>query len=376
MHQGYVWDLEVPRRIGDAKVYIVGGWVRDKFMGCPSQDKDFLVVGGTHELMIEHGYKQVGLDFPVYLHPESGDEYALARTERKTGPGYGGFSTDSSPTITVEEDLMRRDLTINAMALDLETGELIDPCGGRHDMNRTFLRHTSDAFMEDPVRILRTARFAARYNFNVHKTTNDFMRGMVLAGAMNELEPHRVWAEMSRGLMERNPRQLFQVLDDCEALRAMEHPWVGGVYASGIWMTGYPLSPLTLPQRFALISEHFSPEDLKKARIPTDCARLSTILHEWKHSVPLYDQATSDTKLRMLAGVGAIGKDRATDLFPRFISTFLAWGDTRFDQFRIPQIDRMQTHANHINLLVPPADLPVKRIPEWMLTSKREIVRG
>jgi tRNA nucleotidyltransferase (CCA-adding enzyme) len=199
------------------KVYVVGGAVRDELLGLPVKDRDYVVVGASPERMIEQGYMPVGSDFPVFLHPETKEEHALARTERKTAPGYKGFVFHASPEVTLEEDLDRRDFTINAMARD-EDGRLIDPHGGEHDLRLGLLRHVSDAFAEDPVRILRAARFAARFGFAVAPGTMALMRAMVEAGEADALVPERVWQEVSRGLMELKPSRMFEVLRASGAL--------------------------------------------------------------------------------------------------------------------------------------------------------------
>jgi tRNA nucleotidyltransferase (CCA-adding enzyme) len=194
------------------KVYVVGGAVRDELLGLAVQDRDYVVVGSTPEEMERLGYKPVGKDFPVFLHPQTHEEYALARTERKSGRGYKGFTVHASPDVTLEDDLRRRDLTINAMAKD-EKGNLIDPFGGKADLEKKILRHVSEAFAEDPVRILRTARFAARFGFEVAPQTMALMKRMVNSGETDYLVPERVWQELSRGLMEREPQRMFEVLE-------------------------------------------------------------------------------------------------------------------------------------------------------------------
>ncbi|MEO7055511.1 MAG: multifunctional CCA addition/repair protein [Caldimonas sp.] len=198
--------------------YIVGGAVRDRLLGLPVQDRDWVVVGATPEAMLADGYTAVGADFPVFLHPQTKEEYALARTERKTAPGYRGFEVHAAAEVTLEEDLQRRDLTINAMAEE-SSGSLVDPWGGSRDLAAKVLRHVSPAFSEDPVRILRVARFAARFaDFTVAPETFVLMRGMVDAGEIDALVPERVWREVSRGLMERAPSRMFGVLRECGAL--------------------------------------------------------------------------------------------------------------------------------------------------------------
>jgi tRNA nucleotidyltransferase (CCA-adding enzyme) len=209
--------------------YIVGGAVRDRLLGLPVQDRDWVVVGATPEELRQLGYKAVGADFPVFLHPETKEEYALARTERKTAPGYHGFSFHAAPDVTLEEDLQRRDLTINAMAQD-PAGQLTDPWGGARDLAAGLLRHVSPAFAEDPVRILRVARFAARFNgFRVAPETEALMRAMVDSGEVDVLVPERVWRELSRGLMEARPSRMFEVLRQCGALERVL-PEVAGLW--------------------------------------------------------------------------------------------------------------------------------------------------
>ena len=200
------------------QTYLVGGAVRDALLGVPGSDRDWVVVGATPADMVDAGYLPVGRDFPVFLHPQTKEEYALARTERKTAPGYHGFQFHAAPEVTLEQDLARRDLTINAMARD-EGGTLIDPHGGRRDLADGVLRHVSPAFAEDPVRILRLARFAARLPaFRVAPETEALMRAMVAAGEVDALVAERVWQELSRGLMEARPSRMFEVLRSCGAL--------------------------------------------------------------------------------------------------------------------------------------------------------------
>ena len=205
------------------QIYQVGGSVRDKFLGLPVADRDWVVVGATPQEMESLGYRLVGKDFPVFLHPQSHEEYALARTERKVGPGYKGFTVHASPDVSLEEDLRRRDLTINAMALTPD-GSLVDPFGGAADLQQRRLRHVSPAFSEDPVRILRVARFAARFaslGFEVAEETLALMRAMVEAGEVDALVPERVWTELLRALNETTPSRFFEVLRTCGALRVL-----------------------------------------------------------------------------------------------------------------------------------------------------------
>jgi len=202
------------------KIYLVGGAIRDQLLGLPVKERDWVIVGATPRELTKLGFRQVGKEFPVFLHPETNEEYALARMERKTGPGYKGFAFDASPSVTLEEDLQRRDLTINAMA-EMTDGVLIDPYQGKKDLQQRWLRHVSPAFAEDPVRILRVARFAARYanlGFRVAPETNALMRAMTTAGEVNALVAERVWKELERALAEKNPEEFFHVLAECDAL--------------------------------------------------------------------------------------------------------------------------------------------------------------
>ncbi len=200
------------------QIYCVGGAVRDRLLGLPVQDHDWVVVGGTPEQMVARGFMPVGADFPVFLHPQTHEEYALARTERKTAAGYKGFNIHASPDVTLEQDLLRRDFTINAIAQDAD-GKLIDPYGGQRDLQAGVLRHVSDAFAEDPVRILRGSRFAARFGFSIAPETLQLMRTMVANGEVDVLVAERVWQELARGLMESHPSRFFLTLRECGALQ-------------------------------------------------------------------------------------------------------------------------------------------------------------
>ena len=260
--------------------YLVGGAVRDALLGRVSTDRDWVLVGANVDELIAAGYIAVGLDFPVFLHPQTREEHALARTERKTAPGYHGFVFHADPNVTLEEDLLRRDLTINAIAQD-ESGTLIDPFGGRRDLAAKRLRHVSSAFAEDPVRILRVARFAARFaDFSVADETRALMRQMVAQGEVDALVPERVWQELARGLMEVRPSRMFEVLRDCGALarllpevdrlwgvpqRADYHPEVDtGVHLMMVLDMAARLQA-SLPVRFACLGH-----DLGKGTTPAD----------------------------------------------------------------------------------------------------------
>ena len=262
------------------EIYAVGGAVRDELLGLPVKDRDWMVVGATPQDMLGRGFVAVGRDFPVFLHPQTHEEYALARTERKTAPGYAGFAFHAAPGVTLEQDLVRRDLTINAMAKDA-AGAIIDPHGGRADLAARVLRHVSPAFAEDPVRILRVARFAARFaDFSIAAETMELMRGMVAAGEADALVAERVWQELARGLMEARPSRMFEVLRECGALlrllpeldalwgvpqRADYHPEIDtGVHVMMVIDMSARLAA-SLPARFAALMH-----DLGKARTPAD----------------------------------------------------------------------------------------------------------
>ena len=205
------------------KVFLVGGAVRDQLLGIPVKERDWVVVGSTPQQLLNKHFKQVGRDFPVFLHPKTNEEYALARTERKSAPGYYGFECNFSDSVTLEEDLARRDLTINAMAID-EHGNLVDPYYGRQDIKDKILRHVSPAFIEDPVRVLRVARFAARFHFLGFKLANEtrsLMYSMMKRGELLHLVPERVWQELQRSLEERNPEQFILILRSCDALKVV-----------------------------------------------------------------------------------------------------------------------------------------------------------
>ena len=275
---------------------MVGGAVRDALLGLPIQDRDWVVVGGTPEELVARGFLPVGKDFPVFLHPTTKEEYALARTERKTARGYHGFAVHAAPDVTLEQDLARRDLTINSIAacayinwatgqfdteFSLNPADLIDPFGGQQDLQAKVLRHVTDAFREDPVRILRVARFAARFtDFTVAPSTMQLMNDMVAHGEADALVAERVWQELSRGLMEAKPSRLFDVLRDCGALkrllpevdrlwgvpqRADYHPEVDtGMHLMMVLDMAARLDA-PLPVRFACLMH-----DLGKGTTPTD----------------------------------------------------------------------------------------------------------
>lgn len=258
------------------KIYLVGGAVRDLLMGLEPKDKDYVVVGATPQQMLDMGYSQVGASFPVFLHPDTGDEYALARTERKTGVGYNGFDVVFDPTITLEQDLIRRDLTINSMAKDLTTGEIIDPYGGRQDLIERTLRHTSEAFAEDPVRVLRTARFAARYGFAVADDTIELMRSIVRE--IDAVPAERVFAEFAKGLMEAYPNEMYDVLKAAQADKSAHvAPYLSGWVKADIDRLQEHHSMIP---RFAVIAGGFNAAAYDKLRIPVELSRVAKAV--WK----------------------------------------------------------------------------------------------
>ena len=262
------------------QTFIVGGAVRDELLGRPNADRDYVVVGATPEAMLSQGFRPVGKDFPVFLHPTTHEEYALARTERKTGRGYHGFAFHAAPDVTLEDDLARRDLTINAMAKAAD-GSLIDPFHGQRDLQAKLLRHVGPAFAEDPVRILRIARFAARFSdFSIAPETLELMRGMVAAGEVDHLVAERVWQELAKGLMEDQPSRMFAVLRDCGALarllpevdklfgvpqRADYHPEIDTGIHTLMVVDQSALRGFALPVRFSALTH-----DLGKAETPAD----------------------------------------------------------------------------------------------------------
>ncbi len=268
------------------KIYVVGGAIRDELLGLPVRDRDYVVVGATPEQMAAQGFRPVGKDFPVFLHPDTQEEYALARTERKTAAGYHGFQFFYAPDVTLEEDLARRDLTINAMAQEVQpggvlSGPVVDPFNGEADLRARVFRHVSEAFLEDPVRILRIARFAARFaDFTVAPETMALMKKMVEAGEVDALVPERVWQELARGLMETKPSRMLEVLRECGALarvlpevdslfgvpqRADYHPEVDtGIHV--MMVIDYAAAQnYALPVRFAALTH-----DLGKATTPVE----------------------------------------------------------------------------------------------------------
>lgn len=360
------------------KVYQVGGAVRDALLGLPVKDTDHVVVGATPEEMERLGYRPVGKDFPVFLHPKTNEEYALARTERKTAKGYKGFQVFASPEVTLEEDLARRDLTINAIARDAD-GRLIDPFNGQADIHSKTLRHVSEAFAEDPVRILRAARFAARFTeFSVASETMQLMRQMVEAGEVDALVAERVWQEMAKGLMETKPSRMFEVLRECGALQRIfpeldrlwgvpqppqHHPEVDtGVHV--MMVIDYAASQgYSLPVRFAALTHDLgkgtTPTDMlprhigheersvnllkavcKRLRVPNDCKELAHIVAKFHGKVHAVFEMRPGTLVQFLQDTDAIRQPQ------RFREFLLACesdsrGRTGYEDRPFPQAERL-----------------------------------
>jgi len=363
------------------KMWMVGGAVRDALLGLPVNDRDWVVVGATPQELADAGYVPVGKDFPVFLHPDTKEEVALARTERKSAPGYRGFTIHADPSVTLEEDLLRRDLTINAMAQD-EHGEVIDPYAGQQDLRDKVLRHVSPAFAEDPVRILRLARFAARFaDFRIAPETEALMQQMVAHGEVDALVPERVWQELARGLMEQKPSRMFEVLRGCGALErllpevnrlwgvpqpAAHHPEVDtGVHLMLVLDMAAQLSaPLTV--RFACLGHdlgkgttpanelprHIAHEarsvKLVKAvcerlRVPTDCRELAEAVAREHGNVHRSAELDAAAVMRLLERCDAWRRPQ------RFAELLLACecdarGRTGFEDRPYPQRERLQ-HA-------------------------------
>lgn len=266
------------------KIYLVGGAVRDGLLKLPVKDKDWVVVGATPQQMLDEGYQQVGKDFPVFLHPQSHEEYALARTERKSGQGYTGFTCYSAPDVTLEQDLLRRDLTINAIAQD-ENGGLIDPYNGLSDIERRLLRHVSPAFNEDPLRVLRVARFAARYahlNFQIAPETLALMREMTDNGEIAYLTAERVWKETESALTSRNPQVFFAVLRECGALKVL-FPEIDALYGVPAPAKWHPEIDTGIHTLMTLsIAAQLSPEvDVRFATLCHDLGKGLTPKEKW-----------------------------------------------------------------------------------------------
>ena len=365
------------------QIYMVGGAVRDQLLGLPVNDRDWVVVGATPEQMQALGYLPVGKDFPVFLHPETREEYALARTERKTAPGYKGFAFHTAQDVTLEQDLARRDLTINSIAEPAGltvSGSLFDPYNGQKDLQDRVLRHVTDAFREDPVRILRVARFAARFtDFSIAPETMALMREMVEDGEVDALVPERVWQELSRGLMEAQPSRMLTVLRDCGALqrllpevarlwgvpqRADYHPEVDtGIHLMMVLDMAARLQA-SLPVRFACLvhdlgkgttpadalPRHIGHEErsarllkglAERLRVPTDCRELADVVAREHGNIHRSENLAAAATVRLLERCDAIRKPQ------RFAQVLQACecdarGRLGFEDAAYPQAARLQ----------------------------------
>lgn len=281
------------------KIYKVGGYVRDKLMGLEPKDCDYVVVGSTPEEMLSLGYEQVGKDFPVFLHPKTGDEYALARTERKTGLGYGGFDVETK-NVSLEEDLFRRDLTINAMALD-DNDNIIDPYNGSADIKNKILKHVSEHFKEDPVRILRIARFSARYNFSIAKETLSMMKEMVDNGEFDNLTSERVWKEFEKVLSEKH---LINFFNNLESIGAFEKiPGFTSIKEKDFFnniQEHHAISNYLFTLNLVHVFSNMNKNDLKTWKMPSDIIQKINQFSEWKDKTNFYSAMENEEKLKFI----------------------------------------------------------------------------
>lgn len=279
------------------RTYLVGGAVRDMVMGVEPKDRDYVVVGATEDQMLSAGFSRVGASFPVFLHPESGDEYALARVERKVGVGYTGFEVTFDPSIRLEDDLKRRDLTMNAMAIEVIDGHLvgdvIDPYDGKSDIRNKVIRHVSESFAEDPVRVLRAARFAARYGFSVDPATNELMRQ--IAPELNFVPAERIFAEFEKGIGERYYPTMFDVLRECGAWR------VGALRPYSAHHHGLVSSHFNdILTRKVLLLMGFTSQDMEHCRIPSDLRRYTSAVQRTYHRLASYHALSAKDRVRLL----------------------------------------------------------------------------
>ncbi len=370
------------------QIFVVGGAVRDALMGLAVSDRDWVVVGSTPEAMTAQGYAPVGKDFPVFLHPQTREEYALARTERKTARGYKGFAVQAAPDVTLEEDLARRDLTVNAMAVpealahaapNAWAGQIVDPYGGQADLHNKVLRHVTEAFAEDPVRILRLARFAARFaDFSVADETMALMRQMVSDGEVDHLVPERVWQELAKGLMSERPSRMFEVLRACGALQVLlpeldrlwgvpqrpeYHPEIDtGIHMMLVMDMAARLN-MPLPVRVACLMHDLgkgtTPPDVlprhighegrsvkllhkvcERLRVPTDCKELAEVVAREHGNIHRSAELGPEALLRLLERCDAI---RQPERFVRVLQACEcdARGRLGFDDAAYPQAERL-----------------------------------
>jgi tRNA nucleotidyltransferase (CCA-adding enzyme) len=325
------------------KIYQVGGAVRDELLGLPVKDRDHVVVGATPEEMERLGFKPVGKDFPVFLHPATHEEYALARTERKTGRGYKGFTVHAAPDVTLEDDLARRDLTINAIARD-EAGNLFDPFGGTADLKAGVLRHVSPAFVEDPVRVLRVARFAARFGFRPAPETLQLMREMVANGEVDALVPERVWQEFAKGLMAATPRRMFETLAECGALPRVLPDWSRLDGARALAALDHAATRgLALAVRYATLFAGGPVEAAESAaarlRAPIECRDLAVLAARWSATVREARRLGADALVELFERADAFRRpDRFAELVAACECDAAAVGEA--DPQRLPSLRR------------------------------------
>lgn len=405
------------------KTYLVGGSVRDEILGLPVTDHDYVVVGASPDMMVQLGFRPVGKDFPVFLHPRSQEQYALARTERKISLGYKGFEVYASPEVTLQEDLARRDLTINSIAKD-QDGNIIDPFGGVADLEAGVLRHISPAFTEDPVRVLRTARFAARFGFHIAPETLALMSEMVHSGEVDALVPERVWQEFARGLMEQRPSRMFYSLRDCGALTRImpevdvlfgvpqppqHHPEIDtGVHV--MMVIDYAASRnYSLPVRFAALTHDLGkgttpPEEwprhvghearsvklvqglCERIRVPNEARDLALLVARYHGDVHRAAELRPATIANMLQGTDAYRKPERFEEFLQACSCDFH-GRPGYAQRPYPQADRLREAfraARSVNagaiaaelarIVLDPARLPAAintRVSETRITEIR-----
>lgn len=295
--------------IDQLKVYRVGGQVRDMLLGIEPKDKDYVVVGSNEQEMLSLGFSRVGASFPVFLHPVTQDEYALARTEKKTGVGYDQFDVDASDNVTIEQDLLRRDLTINAIAIDLTTNQIIDPYNGVSDLRAGLLRHVSDAFSEDPVRVLRVARFAARYNFAIADQTIELMK--VVVNELQYVAAERIYAEIIKGLNEKYPTRMYQVLD---AVNAWSIDQVK-CYKSKVGLSNQlekinNWDQLSSDQKFAIVSDNFQFDDFEKATVTAYGKKLGLLLRSDRDNVSNFRFLSNDQKVQLFERLRAFSSSQ------------------------------------------------------------------
>lgn len=302
------------------QIYLVGGAVRDQLLGLTVKDRDWVVVGADASIMRQLGFHAVGKDFPVFLHPTTHEEYALARTERKTTKGYTGFVFHADQNVTLEQDLLRRDLTINAMAQS-ENGEIIDPFNGQNDLKNKILRHVSTAFTEDPVRILRTARFAARYDFHVADETMLLMHKMVKQGEVDALVAERVWQELSKGLMENHPRRMFEVLYKCKTLHIIL-PEIASLFEQNQMKTVFHAldfaakNHFSLPERYATLLFLVNNINTINQRwcVPKSCAQLAQLVQQFHNDLRSHNPLNAEKILYVLQHCDAIRRRQRFEL--------------------------------------------------------------